>query len=97
MDSLCFPRFVRVSDGQMCVFVAGAGGAVGRGEAERRSCADLCKQAGPADGGSSLGDRRGTQSAHHPRSDVADPVLLRSHRRGDSGEQEAQSLARHEQ
>lgn len=64
----------------------GAGWVVGWREAERSSCADLCKQAGPADSRPSLRDRRGSQPAHHPRSHVADPVLLRPHRRGDSGE-----------
>lgn len=68
---------VRLSD--VCAFVAGAGRAAGRGEAERRPRADLCKQAGPADCSSGLGDRRGSQPAHHPGSDVADPVLFRPH------------------
>lgn len=71
----------------LCASVAGVGRAAGRGEAERRSRADLCQQTGPADRGSGLGDRWGTQPAHHPRSDVADPVLLRPHRWGGSGEQ----------
>ena len=71
---------------QMFVCVAGARWVVGWREAERRPCTDLCEQAGFADSRPGLRDRRGSQSAHHPGSHVADPVLLRPHWRGDSGE-----------
>lgn len=71
---------------QMFVCIAGAGRVVGWREAERRSCADLRKQAGPADGRPGLWNRRGPQSAHHSGSHVANPVLLCPHWWGDSGE-----------
>ena len=64
----------------------GAGRAAGRGEAERRSSADLRQQAGPADRRPRVRDRRRPQPAHHPGPRVADPVLLCPHGRGDPGE-----------
>lgn len=67
------------------VGLSGAGWAVGGGEAERRSRADLCKQAGLADGCAGFRDRRGSQPAHHPRPHLANPVVLCSHRGGDPG------------
>lgn len=67
-------------------YCAGVVRATGWGETQWRTCFDLCQQARPADGGSGLWDRRGPEPAHHSGPHVANPILLRSYRRGSSSE-----------
>lgn len=73
---------------------SGAGGAAGRGEAERGPGPHLRQQAGPADGRPCLRDRRGAQPAHHPRPHLADPGVLRPLGRGHPGQHLDPSIPR---
>lgn len=76
-----------------CCFLAEVDRAARGGNARQRTAADLCQQARPVDGRSSVGAGGNSPSANHPGSYVADPGLLSRHCRRAAGSTAAQQRA----